>query len=73
MIHWSDAQAYIETHGTAEGYLKNNIMIGKNNVDKLQKSGYNVKKISRYAESMLMYGRYDEVWTEYRVIQCLGG
>ena len=72
MLHWSDAQEYIKTHGTADGYLKSNIKTGKKHIDNLANNGYNILGISEYATKMLFNGRYDEVWTEYRVTQILG-
>lgn len=71
MLHWSDAQEYIRTHGTADGYLEANIKAGKNHIDKLLKNGYNIDDFSGYAKNMLDIERYDEVWTEYRTEQIL--
>lgn len=71
MLHWSDAQEYIRTHGTTNGYLEANIKTGKKHIDKLLKNGYNIDDFSGYAKNMLDIERYDEVWTEYRTEQIL--
>ena len=36
-------------------------------VEKLEKQGYNINEISKYASQSLMEEEYDEVITEYRV------
>lgn len=73
MLHWSDAQKYIRAHGNANGYIQANIKESKKHIDKLEKNGYNINDISRYASRMLNFGRYDEAWTEYRTTQILEG
>lgn len=73
MFHWKDAQDYINQHGAAERYLKNNREFCKKQVDKLMKEGYNVNDISEYAERSFYEGKYDEVYTEYRTLKKLGG
>ena len=39
----------------------------KKEVDKLLKSGYNIRNISNYASECINRERYDEVYTEFRV------
>ena len=73
MIHWRDAQRYKEAHGSIDGYIDYIRLQSKKHIDKLIESGYNIEEISKYASDSYLKGRFDEVWTEYRVIQILGG
>jgi len=73
MLHWYDAQRYKETHGSIDGYMDYIRRQSKKHIDKLTENGYNVKGISQYAAASYAKGDYDEVWTEYRVKQILGG
>ncbi len=71
MLHWYDAQEYKHTHGNVDNYLESNRKTGKQFVDNLVKNGYNVLEISEYAGKSFKNGYYDEVMTEYRVMQIL--
>ena len=71
MLHWYDAQRYIEQHGSIDGYIDAIIRESERHIEKLIESGYNIEEISEYAYLMSRKGRYDEVWTEYRVKQLL--
>ena len=76
LIHWKDARDYIKKYGEISDqhkYMRHIIAKHKKAVDKLQKGGYNVKEISKYAKASYQEGRYDEVMTEYRVTQLLKG
>ena len=44
----------------------------KKKIDKLINKGYNINEISNYASDNFEEGKYDEVYTEYRVKQLLG-
>ena len=44
----------------------------KKKLDKLEKKGYNISNISRYATKKNAVGEFDEMLTEYRVLQLLG-
>jgi len=74
MIHWRDAQRYIEQHGSIDdGYIE---AIREESLKQLENVGindYNVHKISDYALTTYLKGFYDETWTEYRVRQILKG
>ena len=41
-------------------------------IDKLINKGYNINKISNYANNEYAKGKYDEMYTEYRVKKLLG-
>ncbi len=43
----------------------------KKRLDKLKKQGYDIAKISDYALEAYNIGKYDETWTEYRVLKLL--
>lgn len=69
LYHWKDAQRYIRKHGAIdENYLQYNIAESRRKVDKLEGKGYNLSEISEYASQSYKYGRYDEVYTEYRTM-----
>ena len=74
MIHWDDAQRYIEKHGDIDnGYIDAIRAESKRHIEKLIDGGYNIKEISEYAYKSYLKGNFDETWTEYRVKQALGG
>ncbi len=71
LIHWKDAEAYRKTGKPLKNYMK---WLNENcriKLDKLAKKGYNIDSISEYACKMLDVSRYDEVYTEYRVLQTM--
>ncbi len=73
LIHWKDAEAYRKTGKPLKNYMK---WLNENcriKLDKLAKKGYNIDSISKYATRSLRMSRYDEVYTEYRVLQLLQG
>ena len=74
-IHWMDAQSYIIGHGEiidSKEYLYWIRHKSKKKIDKLMNKGYNINKISNYANIKNKEGKYDEVYTEYRVKKLLG-
>lgn len=74
LIHWMDAEQYRQKYGEIdENYLVWLRKKCKKKLDELSKSGYNIYKISMYASEMLDKGKYDEVYTEYRVLKIFGG
>ena len=44
----------------------------KKKIDKLINKGYNINEISNYANNEYAKGKYDEMYTEYRVKKLLG-
>lgn len=78
-LHWLDADDYRKSHGniTAENYVSEYLPYlrskCKKKLDILQKNGYNINEISRYASNSIAYGNYDEAYTEYRVKKLLKG
>ena len=74
MLHWLDAQRYIERHGAIDaGYMNT---LRAESFRQLEKAGineYNVNELSKYAYKTYSEGKYDEAWTEYRVKQLLKG
>ncbi len=78
-LHWLDADDYRKAHGniTAENYAAEYLPYlrskCKKKLDILQKNGYNINEISRYASNSIAYGNYDEAYTEYRVKKLLKG
>ncbi len=78
-LHWLDADDYRKAHGniTAENYAAEYLPYlrskCKKKLDILQKNGYNINEISRYASNSVAYGNYDEAYTEYRVKKLLKG
>ena len=74
-IHWMDAQSYRIGHGEiidSKEYLYWIRHKSKRKIDKLINKGYNINEISNYASDNFEEGKYDEVYTEYRVKQLLG-
>ena len=74
MLHWLDAQRYIERHGAIDaGYMNTLRAESFRQLEKLGINKYNVNEISKYASNTYIKGWYDEAWTEYRVKQLLKG
>ena len=76
LLHWKDATQYRQQYGA----IKNNSTYinilrkkHKKQVDILEKRGYNINGISTYAYDSKKYNAYDEIFTEYRVKEILGG
>ena len=61
------------TAENVEEYLKWTRRRGKMALDRLQKEGYNISDISRYANDNLIKQNFDEAYTEYRTLCMLGG
>jgi hypothetical protein len=78
MYHWADAQDYQKKYGEITNkkqnnkYVKLNRKSSKKIIEKLVEKGYDVGSISEYAKETLRNGKYEEVYTEYRVKQLLG-
>ena len=73
LICWRDAQEY-KKYNTLDNqgeYLKSLRKQSKKRLDKLKKQGYDIAKISDYALEAYNIGKYDETWTEYRVLKLL--
>lgn len=74
LIHWMDAEQYRKEYGEIdENYLVWLRKKCRKRLEELSKSGYNIYEISKYASDKLKEGKFDEVYTEYRVKQILGG
>lgn len=76
LLHWKDAQEYIKKYGSITNqnkYIEYLIEKHGAKVEKLAEKGYNLYEISSYANRMIVQGRFDEVYTEYRVKQSLEG
>lgn len=74
-IHWMDAQSYRIGHGEiidSKEYLYWIRHKSKKKIDKIINKGYNINEISNYANIKNKEGKYDEVYTEYRVKKLLG-
>lgn len=78
-IHWLDAEEYRSKNGnmdneeTYKRYIKELRGKSKIRLDGLEKQGYNIFKISKYASRKYSEEEYDEAYTEYRVKQILRG
>ena len=78
-IHWFDAQRYRTKHGefnNADDYDKYIAKLNKRCKKNLDKNGikvYNASDISKYAGDEYVDGNYYETYTEYRVVEILGG
>lgn len=69
LIHWSDAQEYIQKGNiinSNQDVIDYMCQKGKIKLDKKGITSDNVGEISKYAETMYHKGRFDEVYTEYR-------
>lgn len=76
MLHWKDAQEYIKQYGaiTDQGKYRTYLCKKyKTRLDTLGINRYNVIKVSRYAFDSYQMGKFDEVFTEYRVMQIIKG
>ena len=73
-LHWKDAEIYRKTNviTNQKAYLAELRKQCKKKLDKLEKKGYNISNISRYATKKNAVGEFDETLTEYRVLQLLG-
>ena len=74
-IHWMDAQSYRIGYGEiidSSEYLYWIRHKSKKQIDKLINKGYNINEISNYANNEYAKGKYDEMYTEYRVKKLLG-
>ena len=74
LIHWQDAEEYKKKHGEITDYDEYIRFLNKKFAPKLeilQENGYNIDSISPYAYKSFLQGRFDEVYTEYRVKQLL--
>ena len=77
LIHWMDAKEYEQKKGRIrdiedyQSYLHWIRQKGKQILEKLTRSGYNINKISKYASDSIENEKYDEFYTEYRVLQFL--
>ena len=72
LYHWFDAERFRSKYGnvTIENYKDYVNFINKKSkksLDKLQKKGYNIIEISKYASEQYNYQKYYETYTEYRV------
>ena len=74
LLHWKDAQDYIRQYGAIKDqneYIEYLVKKHAKAIEKLSKKGYNIHEISAYAARMIIEGRFDEIYTEYRVKQVL--
>jgi hypothetical protein len=78
MYHWEDAEMYKAKVGDITNEEEHREYVAwireksKKKLAKLVKNGYDVSDISSYATAMLRGGSYEEVYTEYRVLELLG-
>lgn len=76
MLHWKDAQEYVLQKGKIADqgkYLRYRIEQDRKILEKLGIKEEQAKQISKYAEKMFKFGRYDEVYAEYRTADILKG
>lgn len=79
LYHWIEGEKYIKQNGpvtTREEYIKYMDKMtadGKAFVDRLLADGYDIASLGPYAWRCYLNGKYDEVRTEYRTKQQLGG
>ena len=77
LFHWIDAQEYqkhfgkITTQKQYNEYIKHLNEKRKKIIEKLGINEYNVTKISEYAVTNFKKNNFDEVYTEYRVLELL--
>lgn len=77
LLHWLDAREYIKKHGSIknqEDYIQYRQFLVNRHKKMLEEkgiNGYNVGSISKYAKDCWYKGKFDEVYTEYRVLQFL--
>ena len=75
LLHWKDAQEYVKKYGKIDSqseYMRWINNRSKKDVEKLIERGYNISNISEYAKNMKEFHKYDEVYTEYRVLERMG-
>lgn len=74
LLHWKDAEEYRKKMEITnqKDYLSILRVNSKKKLDRLEKQGYNIFSISRYAAKKYLDGLYDETWTEYNVLKILG-
>ena len=73
LIHWKDAENYRSKYGAIDkDYIVRLRNKCKKYIEKLEKNGYNILDISNYAYLKMFEEAYDEVYTEYRVLELLG-
>ena len=73
LIHWMDAEEYRKKVGKIdENYAKWLNKKCKNIIEKLEKKGYNIRKVSVYADDSMEIENYFEAYTEYRTQKILG-
>lgn len=72
-IHWKDAQDYRRRNAFVSQvkYLEDLRSECKKKLDELEKQGYDIFRISEYANEEYHNKKYDETWTEYRVKEIL--
>lgn len=74
LIHWQDAMRYKRKYGNIdEKYMSWIIKDSKRKLEKTGQNSYTINRISEYASQMFKDGRFDEVYTEYRVKQLFKG
>jgi hypothetical protein len=76
IIHWKDASDYRQKHGAIteenkDGYKEFLKVESKNKLDKLGIDNDNVGRISKYAKVQYIMGKFDETFTEFRVVDAL--
>lgn len=75
--HWLEARKYVDSGKTLrnkEDYVKYITEMNrkaKKAIERLEKQGYNVGKVSKYAKLSLDDEKYDEVYTEFKVYEDL--
>jgi len=73
-IHWKDAEEYRREFGEITDNSKYKNWLNKKckkKLDEIEKKGYNINDISRYAKKSNEKSKFDEIYTEYRVKQLL--
>ncbi len=71
-IHWKDAENYRLKYGAIDkDYLVRLRNECKKYIEKLKKNGYNIPDISNYTYLKMSEEAYDEVYTEYHVLELL--
>ena len=78
LIHWQNAEKYKDLYGDItknnyKQYIEWSNTKAKKELDKIQKSGYNINGISKYSDTMLSVQKFDEVYTEYKTKIILAG
>ena len=76
LYHWKDAQEYQSKNGAIRdqgAYIRELCKVHKKILDQKGVTEYTVNEIGQYAYRMFKFGRYDEVYTEYRTKKFVGG